>query len=379
MRRFPPYPRRPHSSGRARLSMDRRTLYLEGEHGSAESWQHYNRLLGEWTSRTKAEASASSIRKTGCLSIAEVVASYLEHSDRYYGQSREAKNIGDSLRPLIRLYGSELAESFTPAKLKLIREAMLVGSWLTDEEQKRRFKRYGREPGVCRKTANQRTRRIVRMFRWAVAEELIPAAVWQSLRAVESIRAGRHATARESPPVPPVPILHMAKTLGKLSATVAAMVRVQFLTGMRPGEICSLSAEEIDRSKPVWVYRPTLHKTRHHGHVRQIAIGPRAKRILARFLAVTPAGILFRPHGANARGDRYTPMTYGREITRAAARANVPHWRPNQIRHTAATEVERRFGLDQARAVLGHRSTDITKTYAAADLSIAAAVASVIG
>ena len=53
----------------------------------------------------------------------------------------------------------------------------------------------------------------------------------------------------------------------------------------------------------------------------------------------------------------------------------MPHWTPNQIRHTAATVIEDEHGLDAARASLGHRSPDITKTYAAADLAIATRVA----
>ena len=34
----------------------------------------------------------------------------------------------------------------------------------------------------------------------------------------------------------------------------------------------------------------------------------------------------------------------------------IPHWHPNQLRHNAATRLRREFGLDMARAVLGHSS-----------------------
>ena len=39
-------------------------------------------------------------------------------------------------------------------------------------------------------------------------------------------------------------------------------------------------------------------------------------------------------------------------------------WSPNQLRHSAATEIRRRFGLEAAQTVLGHASADITQVYA---------------
>lgn len=120
-----------------------------------------------------------------------------------------------------------------------------------------------------------------------------------------------------------------------------------------------------------------------HGHARQVAIGPRAQRILRRYFnfeadrAAKP--YVFRTFGRASKRESYSPLTYGREITRAAQRAGVPHWTPNQIRHTAATAIEATMGLDAARAALGHRTTAITKIYAAGDLTIAAKVAAARG
>ncbi len=34
---------------------------------------------------------------------------------------------------------------------------------------------------------------------------------------------------------------------------------------MRPAELCILRPADIDRSGDVWVYRPSDHKTQHHG------------------------------------------------------------------------------------------------------------------
>ena len=42
-------------------------------------------------------------------------------------------------------------------------------------------------------------------------------------------------------------------------------------------------------------------------------------------------------------------------------------WHPHQLRHTAATELRKQFGLEAARVVLGHRSAAITEVYAEID------------
>ncbi len=45
-------------------------------------------------------------------------------------------------------------------------------------------------------------------------------------------------------------------TLPYLSAVVADMIRLQRLTGMRPGEVCAVRPCDVDRSEEVWTYRP---------------------------------------------------------------------------------------------------------------------------
>ena len=57
----------------------------------------------------------------------------------------------------------------------------------------------------------------------------------------------------------------------------------------------------------------------------------------------------------------------------------MPPWHPNSLRHTKATELRREAGLDAARAVLGHRSTAVTKVYAELDMGQAADMAKRMG
>ena len=54
-------------------------------------------------------------------------------------------------------------------------------------------------------------------------------------------------------------------------------------------------------------------------------------------------------------------------------------WSPNRLRHAAATEVRRQFGLEAAQVVLGHSRADVTQTYAERDAELARTVAVKIG
>ena len=96
--------------------------------------------------------------------------------------------------------------------------------------------------------------RVIRIFRWAASEELIPVEVHQALATVESLKKGR-TTAPEPKPIMPVELEIVDRTMEHLCDVVRDMIRVQWLTGMRPGEVCNVRPCDIDRSTDVWEYR----------------------------------------------------------------------------------------------------------------------------
>jgi site-specific recombinase XerC len=59
--------------------------------------------------------------------------------------------------------------------------------------------------------------------------------------------------------------------------------------------------------------------------------------------------------------------------------ARIEHWAPNRLRHSAGTEIRKRFGLEAAQVTLGHASADVTQVYAERDAKLAAEVARKIG
>jgi integrase len=179
---------------------------------------------------------------------------------------------------------------------------------------------------------------------------------------------------------------------------------------MRPQDVRNLRTGDLDMTCDVWIYRPWTHKTEHHGHSRQVAIGPRAQTILGPFLKPKdPTAYLFspkdavaasraaralrrktprtlsevqRPHKKHPRRQprsQYSKASYGSAIAEACRKAGVPHWFPNQLRHNCATKIRRLYGLDGAAAVLGHRLGTVTEVYAEADLRKAMEIMRKIG
>jgi integrase len=112
------------------------------------------------------------------------------------------------------------------------------------------------------------------------------------------------------------------ETLPHVSAQVAAMARLQLLTGMRPGEVVVMRGLDLETSGPVWFYRPGsdrgrhgAHKNAYRGHDRVIAIGPRAQEVLRPWLRLNLQEYLFQPRESRAAHNA---------VRRANRKSNVP-------------------------------------------------------
>ena len=199
-----------------------------------------------------------------------------------------------SLRPVCHLYGGTLVQEFGPLALKAVRQVMMDGYT---------HPKYGPQERLSRGVINHRINRIQRVFKWGVENERVPS-VLQALQAVHGLERGR-TKAKETAPVKPVSEAVVKQTLPHASRQVAAMARIQLLTGARPGEVCVMRTCDVDMSGPIWLYRPGSdqgdqgqHKTAHHGHQRIIAIGPKAQAILRPFLKLNLTAYLFAPREA---------------------------------------------------------------------------------
>ncbi len=396
-------------SGRARAcwtdsSGKRREKILPGAFGSTESKTAFARLVGEVA--VSPTATPADDPYAAGITVAELLLAYLEHAAKYYrdaagNTTNEYRNVASAIRSARLLYGDTPANTFGPLKLKAIREQLV-------------------KDGICRTQINKRTERLRRAFRWATAEEMIPPSVYESLRSLPGLRAGR-TEAVEREPIRPVDELTIRETLPLLPAHVRAMVELMSCSGMRPGEVCRMTLNQIERGSAVWIYRPRHHKTSHIGKGRMVPIGPRGREILSAFLGtqiLDPDEPIFSPARQHAErlaemrgkrltpvqpsqvnrakkrpkkqpGTRYTPLVIAHAVRVAISKENARRklvgeeplecWNPYRLRHTYATRVRKEHGLEAAQVMLGHSRADVTQVYAERDETLAVKVAAAIG
>jgi len=408
-------------SGQAVVSIGGRDHYL-GSWKSRASRTEYDRLVSEWL------ANGRQPKHTSDLTVVELLNQYNKWATTYYanaaGNDGQLGNLRSALKIVKRLYGPTLAANFGPLALRAVQAAMVQSGWV-------------------RSHINAQVGRVRRMFKWAVARELLPGSVLQALQAVEGLRYGK-STARESTPVKPVAASFVDAVTPFLSDTVRAMVELQQCTGMRSGEVCAMRGMDLDTTAEIWAYRPAQHKNIHRGHDRVVYLGEKAKDIVRRFLKLDPTKYLFSPKDAEAArqaaraearttpdnegnrpgtarqrkprkqpGERYHPSVYRRAVYDACDRAFPPapplgraegetvaawrkrltaeqrkelrawrrahRWHPHRLRHSYATTAREQFGIEGAQAVLGQKTIAATQIYAEQSAGLAQKIARQIG
>lgn len=387
---------------RAFVWWQKKRNYL-GPANSPESHEAYNRFIAELAqSSGRPQVLVVEASEKQCLTIGELMLAFLPWVKERVCKN-EYDNIRYSLRELRKLYAHTKVDEFGPKALKLVRTAMI-------------------ETGACRATVNHWVVRLKRMFKWGVSEEIVPASVFHGLQTVTGLRRGE-SKAKEGKGVKPVPIQDVSALLPYLSPTVAAMIMLQYHTGMRPGEACKFKLCDVDMSGDVWIYQPDSHKNEWRGKERIIPIGPKAQAILAPYMDRPVDEPLFSPAESAAwqreryleriagkrktkaypseavqkekrkkrngkrkqppkrrPGKAYSANTYRNAIEAGLERAEkagvvIPHWSPGQLRHSRATDVRRTHGIEAAQVVLGHTHADVTQIYAERDIQKAIEVA----
>ena len=155
------------ASGRARVRLGGRRVHL-GKHGSPETIEKSHRLIVE-SLRTgqvpeeaappSSDAVASGV-DSGARTVGEVVLAYRRWAEGDFLKDGEPMSELSSLKQSLKaprsLDGSTPAGSSGPKTLKAVRDAAVIGR------------------GLSRGGASRRAAHVKRLFRWAVAEELVP-------------------------------------------------------------------------------------------------------------------------------------------------------------------------------------------------------------
>lgn len=377
-------------------------IYL-GRYNSPESRTLYHVLLSEWEKNGRREAPSLPQHAdpkvalvAGFVPIRRLAANYLRHL-----RNHEPTEDGRFRRYLeVRLVMRFLCDELEHADASKLTAEMLENV---------RLKLVRR--GLARSTIRSRMNIIEAAIRRAAKSGLIPKACRAELEDIDPLPK-RMRGLNEGRKVPPVAEAIVNATLPHLNSVLQTMVRLQLLSGARPGEVCIMRPIDLETTGRVWFYRPPHHKTDYRGKERIVPIGPAAQALIGPYLAGRPVTkYLFSPEEAEAGrrevmhaaritplscgnhpgtnrkdapgwkpGACYTSASYRRAVTRACKKAGVPVWAPNQLRHAAATHIRREAGLEVAALALGHSSAQLTdEVYAERDFTRLAEVMARIG
>ena len=375
-----------HASGQARACFGSRDLYF-GRFGTPEANERYDRTVAAWLANGRELPDPA-------LSVEGLAILHDEHARTYYVKGGRPTSTATRCARAMDLFclagfGQLAAHTINTTHLKAFQR------YLADDEHQR----------WSRRTINSYCDEVVRVFAWGITEgELGPPAERQAqlqeLRNVPGLRKGRPVAGslppREVAKRGELTIEEIKKTQEQCCPTIAAMIEVQLLTGMRPLEITRMRACDISTipGTQVRIYTPApeANKLDHADKDRVIFIGPRAWALLEPRLSTRTDGYIFRPRDGRIEakkrrsdtrknpitpgeirrrrgtmkypdGEHYKTQSYGHAIAAAAVRAGVRRWGPNRLRHFAASYIAEHESVQVAQTLLGHSNLATTMIY----------------
>lgn len=292
------------------------------------------------------------------LRVGEAVELFLEHQRRHFdtgdGISRQWNNVASGLRKwVVPIIGErwlfELNSTVTHS---------LVESWIDS-----------RKLGIS--TINRYIGFVHELARYCEIRGHITPAQLASILNVRRLRAGRFGM-YASDPIRPLDLDLVKATLATMEPQMARAIRLLLLTGMRPIELRRMTLADLYEARwegePAIVYKPSRHKTAHHGKRKTIAMVREAATVLREQLTSNPPatdspGFVFSREGLGfaMMGD----PAIRKAIREAVSVAGLEHWTPYRLRHTHAS-VARANGvaMQTISTSLGHSSTRTTEIYA---------------
>lgn len=368
-------------TGHARCRVNGREYWF-GRAGTTECAERYRAFLKRWAEANDAPApppppARGQVTVAGALGpyLAEIkgtaTAGQLRTNSRWWRARSMAAEVE-------HLAGVRLAD-FGPK---------IFAEWL-ERVAAKPITKAGEQVPRTRTHIRELATELLRVFEWAVREELIGPERLVALRTVKlKGSAGRAPDVRK-----PVADDAIEATLPYLPPAMAAVVTICRHSAARPGEVLAMRPCDIDRRGDVWLYRPARHKTQRYGRERVVVLGPRCMAAISPWLngvpddapCFTQEALKRARVGGTIKTRRYRrsrPVTSDdlRRCVAAACRsAGVESWTPYQLRHAGLTEFRQIGGLDAAQVAAGHSSASVTERYAGADLSKAIEAARRVG
>jgi integrase len=433
--RIPKY--RPHSSGQARVTLNGKD-HLLGPYNSAESKEAYRRLIAEWAA---GQGRFAAKQEPEPLSVNELILAYWKFAKGYYGfdgKRGDEACLRDALRVVRSLYGRTAARDFGPRALKACRGHMISRGWSrtyvnAQVDRVRRMFRWAASEEMVPAGVHEALRTVAglragktearepKKVKPAPADHVDAALpsmppVVQAMVRFQLLTACRPDEVCRLRPMdidmqnPSCWVYRPGSDQGPHGQHKTAHHRHEHLVLIGP------RAQEVLRPylavKPdSFCFSPAAGEAARAAARREGRKTPLYPSHLKRLAAKRKRAPRRPP------GDRYDTAGYRRAIERACDRAfplpdclarqrqangrlesraawwarltaeerdevrawrRAHRWRPNQLRHSRATEL-RRYGLDLAKTILGHTKVETTQVYAEKDLQAAMRLVGQIG
>ena len=118
------------ASGQMRVVLEGKTFYL-GKPG-ADAEQRYRKLIAEWLETGQVPGSWTEV--DGAVTVADVVAGFLEAHERYYvgpdgKPTGELGNYRHAFGVLLSRFAALAADEFSPRRLKELQQVMIGRGW----------------------------------------------------------------------------------------------------------------------------------------------------------------------------------------------------------------------------------------------------------
>ena len=215
------------ATGHARCRFQGREYWF-GRAGTPEAEERYRAFLKRWAEAQDSPPPPPPTK--GVLTFAGALAPYLAE---IRGDATTAKLRTNSLWWRARSMAGEV-EHLAGVRLADFGPKMMT-AWLTRVGAKT-ITRGGQQVPRTRTHVRELATELLRLFEWAVREELLPPEKLVSLRTVP-VKAGRSPEARK-----PVPDADVSATLPYLPPALAAVVAICRHSAARPGEVLVLQA-----------------------------------------------------------------------------------------------------------------------------------------
>lgn len=228
--------------------------------------------------------------------------------------------------------------------------------------------------GKTRQTVAKYMKHVLKMHKWAAYQGWISESIAQRMAYLPGLPDD---VCREAEPIRPVSDESVSAVADAAKGRIRWMIRIQRLIGCRPGELCRMRWDDIQKRNGNWHWRPRKHKTKRRRKNKLYVIGPRARQLLEEWEAHRRTD---SPYVFTVKSGRPVSRNHYRDAILAICdRIGIERWNPNQIRHTRATEVSEKYGAMAEAASLQHTAKVAQLVYVERDLKLAERVANEIG